>query len=239
MPAFRRRVKLALERIEAALAEESSSYISWSGGKDSTVLLDLVHRVNPSVPVLHVRSDIEYPDCEAFVDQFIADRELNAVIVRGPSAWQVLVEEGGPFGQVNVATSRIDRECFFEPIASEVRSRGFGQVFLGLRAEESRARMMNVLAHGVRYYHKSRGLWTCLPLSSWTGKDVFAYHVERRLPWSPIYERTYLHPDPERIREGWWTTGEVAHAHGMNAWLRYHYPELWRRAVDQWPQFGA
>ena len=61
-------------------------------------------------------------------------------------------------------------------------------------------------------------------------------HVERGLPWSPIYERTHLHPDPERIREGWWTTGENAHRHGMGAWLRYHYPDLWRRAVEQWPE---
>lgn len=234
----RRKVRRALELIESALKEEPRSYVSWSGGKDSNALLHLVRQVEPQIPIVHVRTDIEYPDCVEFVDWFIQQYGLNVTIITPPSAWQVLVEEGGPFGQVNVATSRIDRECFFEPIAREVEAKGYRQVFLGLRAEESRARAWNVRAHGTRYYHKGRGLWTCLPLASWTAKDVFAYHVAHDIPISPIYSRTFMHPDPERIREGWWTTGDKAAQHGMLGWLRYHYPELWRKLKETWPHVG-
>lgn len=235
LPRFRRNVERSLRIIEEALKEEPASYVSWSGGKDSNVLLDLVRQVNPDIPIVHVRTDIEYPDCVEFVDKFIAEHGLNVTILEPPSAWQVLIDEGGPFGQVNVATSRIDKECFFEPIASEAEARGYRQVFLGLRAEESRARMLNFRVRGTRYYNKGRNLWTVLPLASWSARDIFAYHVVHHIPWSPIYDRTFLHPEPERIREGWWTTGETAHEHGMGEWLRYHYPELWRRAVETWP----
>lgn len=236
LPAFRRRVDRALVLITEALKDEPASYVSWSGGKDSMVLLDLVRRVNPNIAIMHVRTDIEYPDCETFVDHVIEAWKLDhCTILRPPSAWQVLVEEGGPFGQVNVATSRIDKECFFEPIEAEVAAKGYRQVFLGLRAEESLARTWNVRMRGTRYYHKGRGIWTCLPLASWTAKDVFAYCVVNDIPVSPIYSRTYLHPDPERIREGWWTTGETAARYGMLGWLRYHYPDLWTKLKETFP----
>jgi phosphoadenosine phosphosulfate reductase len=239
LPAYTRNIERSLRVIEEALKEESASYVSWSGGKDSTVLLDLVRKINPNIPIVHVRTDIEYPDCKEWVDKFIQEQGLNVTILEPPSAWQVLIEEGGPFGQVNVATSRIDKECFFDPIAKENEAKHYKQVFLGLRAEESNARRMNALSRGTRYYNKSRKLWTTLPLAWWTARDIFAYHVVNDLPWEPIYDRTYLHPDPERIREGWWTTGQTAHRHGMGDWLRYHYPQLWRRAVENWPEFGG
>lgn len=237
LPVYKRRVERALDLIATALSDEPASYVSWSGGKDSMVLLDLIQRINPKIPIIHVRTDIEYPDCVEFVNQIIYEWGLEdtCTILRPKSAWQVLVDEGGPFGQVNVASSRIDRECFFEPIEQEVRAKGYRQVFLGLRAEESLARTWNARMRGTRYYNKSREIWTCLPLLSWTAKDVFAYHIENDIPWAPIYERTYLHPDPERIREGWWTTGDKAAQHGMLNWLRYHYPQLWRRLKEQFP----
>lgn len=235
LASHRRKVWRALDRIEEALEEEPRSYVSWSGGKDSNVLLHLVRQVKPRIPIVHVRTDIDYPDCIEFVDWFIEQHGLDVTILRPPSAWQILIEEGGPFGQVNVASSRIDRECFFEPIAKEVEAKGYRQVFLGLRAEESLARAWNARVRGTRYYHKGRDLWTCLPLASWTAKDVFAYHVAHDIPIAPIYDKTYMHPDPERIREGWWTTGEKAAQHGMLGWLRYHYPDLWRTLKETWP----
>lgn len=91
----------------------------------------------------------------------------------------------------------------------------------------------------MRYYNKGRDLWTLNPLADWEGSDIFAYHIENQIPWAPIYDRTYLHPDPERIREGWWVTGETAAMHGMVEWLRYHYPELWQRAKSEWPWWGT
>lgn len=239
LPRFRRNVERSLGIIREALEEEPASYVSWSGGKDSTVLLDLVRKIRPDIPIVHVRTDIEYPDCKEWVDQFIWERGLNVTILEPPSAWQVLVEEGGPFGQVNVATSRIDKECFFEPLAKEAEAKGYRQVFLGLRAEESRARLINLRARGTRYYNQGRDLWTVLPLAWWSARDIFAYHVINDLPWEPIYDRVFLHPDPERIREGWWTTGQTAYEHGMGDWLRYHYPDLWRRAKETWPEFGG
>jgi len=42
-------------------------YVSFSGGKDSTVLLDLVRRIYPDVPAVFVDTGLEYPEIRDFV----------------------------------------------------------------------------------------------------------------------------------------------------------------------------
>lgn len=42
-------------------------YVSFSGGKDSTVLLDLVRRVYPDTPAVFIDTGLEYPEIRDFV----------------------------------------------------------------------------------------------------------------------------------------------------------------------------
>lgn len=37
-------------------------YVSFSGGKDSTVLLDIVRKMYPDVPAVFVNTGLEYPE---------------------------------------------------------------------------------------------------------------------------------------------------------------------------------
>lgn len=41
-------------------------YISFSGGKDSTVLADLVHDLYPNVPLVFSNTGLEYPEIQSF-----------------------------------------------------------------------------------------------------------------------------------------------------------------------------
>lgn len=41
-------------------------YVSFSGGKDSTVLLDLARRVDPNIPAVFVDTGLEYPEIREF-----------------------------------------------------------------------------------------------------------------------------------------------------------------------------
>lgn len=45
-------------------------YVSFSGGKDSTVLLDLVRKIYPDVPAVFADTGLEYPEIREFVKKY-------------------------------------------------------------------------------------------------------------------------------------------------------------------------
>lgn len=49
---------------------EGGVYVSFSGGKDSTVLLDIVRGLYPDIPAVFVNTGLEYPEIQAFVKTF-------------------------------------------------------------------------------------------------------------------------------------------------------------------------
>lgn len=65
-------------------------YISFSGGKDSTVLLDLVRSIYPEVPAVFVDTGLEFPEIREFVKQ------TENVIIRKPEMnFRKVVEKYG------------------------------------------------------------------------------------------------------------------------------------------------
>lgn len=53
--------------IEFCLQFDNKTYISFSGGKDSTVLLDLARRIRPDMLAVFVDTGLEYPEIRQFV----------------------------------------------------------------------------------------------------------------------------------------------------------------------------
>ena len=66
-----RKIQVTQTRImEFCMKLDDKVYVSFSGGKDSTVLLDLARRVKPDIKAMFVDTGLEYPEIRQFVKTF-------------------------------------------------------------------------------------------------------------------------------------------------------------------------
>ena len=78
---------------------EGNVYVSFSGGKDSTVLLDIVRHLYPNVPAVFSDTGLEYPEIKEFVKTF-----PNVTIVRPKHSFkEILTKYGYPIISKEVA----------------------------------------------------------------------------------------------------------------------------------------
>jgi 3'-phosphoadenosine 5'-phosphosulfate sulfotransferase (PAPS reductase)/FAD synthetase len=86
-----RKVRITQTRIiEWYLHWKGQVYISFSGGKDSTVLLDIARRMYPDIEAVFVDTGLEYPEIREFVKTF-----ENVTIVRPKMQFKGVVEKYG------------------------------------------------------------------------------------------------------------------------------------------------
>lgn len=66
------KIALTRDRIRDAVQRfgENGVYVSFSGGKDSTVLLDIVRSVYPDIEAVFINTGLEYPEIQQFVKTF-------------------------------------------------------------------------------------------------------------------------------------------------------------------------
>lgn len=78
---------------------EDGVYVSFSGGKDSTVLLNLVRKIYPAISAVYVDTGLEYPEIREFVK-----RQENVEIIKPKKNFRQVIEKYGyPFISKEVA----------------------------------------------------------------------------------------------------------------------------------------
>lgn len=65
-------------------------YASFSGGKDSTVLLDIIHQIYPDIPAIFADTGLEYPAIRAFVF-----KHANTTIIRPDLKFKEVINRYG------------------------------------------------------------------------------------------------------------------------------------------------
>lgn len=89
-------------------------YVSFSGGKDSTVLLHLVRSIYPDVEAIFVDTGLEYPEIKQFVKGID-----NVTILRPEKTFKQVIEEYG----YPVASKEVS-ECVGQAIRSIQKNNG-------------------------------------------------------------------------------------------------------------------
>lgn len=93
------KIKLTEQRIKQWVEYwgEDGVYISFSGGKDSTVLLHLVRKLYPNIKAVYVDTGLEYPEIKNFVKTFsnidILRPQMNFLEVLNKYGYPVISKE--------------------------------------------------------------------------------------------------------------------------------------------------
>lgn len=264
--AFARRVERARAAVCEALAlpevagATTRPGVSWSGGKDSTVMTHLavvLAGAGRTVQVVSEKDDLDYPGERAYVEELAArwgaDLEILTPPV-SPSAWITEAAARGElksYDDVHTRAAGLSKACFYNVM--EASNAGRPLVMMGLRREESNIRnhvaARSVMAamdrrrdgdagptSGLTYWHKGASQWRCLPVAEFRGIDVYAYLARYEIDPLPVYRCLGLmhREKPWLLRKSWWLPGGHA-ADGQVAWLRRYYPSLYRRLVSWMP----
>lgn len=157
--------------IERALSNFSKPYIAYSGGKDSTALLDLVLSLNRDITVVHWDFGPYYMPREIFNHIIENAKKIGAKNLRTPTSTK--------YKQQKRKAMNVLGQDFLGKYIPNLIEEGYDLAFIGLRAEESckrRARTENYIRHDGKMFN-------CYPIRDWSYKDVWAYIVDNELPY--------------------------------------------------------
>ena len=244
-----------LDRIAEHL-DEHDGYVSWSGGKDSTVVVDLARQVDPHVPVVFFDSGLQFPETMQYLEETAAAWQLDYhVITADPDLLTVLVAGGG-FDHHAVdrrLRGQLADIMISGPAAEAHRRYGPGCLW-GVRAEESHGRRMlyrRSLAAESRVRQHSRedvraqaggvvrrvdGTTTYGPIWDWQRGHVFEYLAGRGIEPNPLYRKLADLGVPEaQIRvDSIIDASKLSNGH--IAWLQKGWPDLFDRLTRALPR---
>ena len=173
--------------IERALAEqEGAACITCSFQAGGMVVLDLLRKQVPRIPVLFVDTGYHFAETYAFRDRIAKLWDLNLVNVTSKLS---VPEQESKFGILNQTDP--DRCCRMrkvEPLHAGLQA--FDIWFTGLRREQSSSRK-DVRAIENHRLPSGKVLTKVNPIAAWTERQVWVYTLENRIEYLPLYNKGY------------------------------------------------
>lgn len=223
---FKIKVKHALDIIKNNIS--THSYVSWSGGKDSCVVVHLCYTINKNIKIMHIKSGYGLPDGYQFMKDFSFLFKLNYEEIETTIDYIELCKEFGlPHMRSHSIQTKIVNKIKKNPANKWAMENGYNEMFWGIRAEESLKRKALARYKGKIFTDKDN-LKRISPILDWNVKEIFAYHHAFNLPVNPIYLKENCGEIRETIRNTGWlsTDGENR---GRLEWLRKNYPGQYRK----------
>lgn len=178
----------AEDRVNWALDHLPENHVlSSSFGAQSAVMLHMLSRRRPEIPVIVIDTGYLFPETYRFIDELCGLLRLNLKVFRPElsSAWQE-ARFGKRWENGVRGIEAYNRDNKVLPMERALETLNVGTWFAGLRRSQARSRRNTpvVAASGER--------WKVCPIVDWTDRDVHQYLGKHDLPYHPLWEKGYL-----------------------------------------------
>lgn len=175
------RVRWALEHLPAR------HVLSSSFGAQAAVMLHLVTRECPDIPVIVIDTGYLFPETYRFIDQLAARLNLNLHVAHPDLSPGWLEARRGRLWEQGIeGIGEYNRLVKVQPMQRSLDALGAGTWFAGLRREQAGSRARTPFAE---YRH---GRWKVHPIADWSNRDVGRYLARHGLPWHPLWDEGYV-----------------------------------------------
>jgi len=201
LQSFKRKVDRATDICKTALANSNNASLSFSGGKDSVVMLDIAYNAGFRGDLMFFKyglcTDMDTP--QENIDMLLnsaARYGLTYTVVDCMSEVDCWDMCGRFFIKPETPEEkRIYNLTIYDFVKKSQEYEARNNIdlnFIGMCKDESRIRQITLSKKGAIYKTKSRQATTCCPLIYFTAKDVWAYIFSRNLPYLSIYDYAYI-----------------------------------------------
>ncbi|TMP31623.1 phosphoadenosine phosphosulfate reductase [Pseudoalteromonas rubra] len=161
--------------------------LSSSFGIQAAVMLHLVTRQRPDIPVVLTDTGYLFPETYRFIDELTEQLQLNLKVYRaaqGP-AWQE-AKFGKLWEQGEEGIKRYNTLNKVEPMTRALNELQAGTWFSGLRRQQSSTRADKQILE------ISRGTVKVYPIIDWHNRDVYQYLTKHGLSYHPLWDEGYV-----------------------------------------------
>lgn len=160
--------------------------MSTSFGTQSAVMLHLVTRIVPDIPVIFIDTGFHFLDTYKFADELTARLKLNLKVYQSPvsAAW-MLARHGKLWEQGVEGMNTLDTQRKVEPMDRALDELGATAVLAGLRAGQTDSR------RSLGFVARQDGRYKVHPILRWTTKEIHDYLKQHNLPYHPLHDKGY------------------------------------------------
>lgn len=190
---------LNLDSVNADLADrDAADIVRWAGqafgdglamtssfGAQSAVMLHLVSRQLPGVPVILIDTGYLFPETYRFAEDLRQRLDLNLKIYtpRVTPGWYEAIH--GKTWEYAEGLDHYHQVFKVEPLQRALEELNITAWLAGLRAQQTDHRAT------LRTVEQQDGIYKVHPILRWSGKDVHEYLKRHDLPYHPLVDKGY------------------------------------------------
>jgi phosphoadenosine phosphosulfate reductase len=161
--------------------------LACSFGAEDVVLVDMVHRIDPSAPLFYLDTDFLFPETYATRDRIIERYQLKPAQVIQVKSLLTPQQQAESHGDALWA-SHPDQCCQLRKVEPLTRVlKGYDAWITGIRRDQAPSRANA----GLIEWDEKFTLIKVNPLARWTWADVWSYITVYEVPYNPLHDHNY------------------------------------------------